>query len=283
MRESSKGDSVAILVAEDDAGIRTLIATLLRRAGYEVEAVTNGDAALSALQSRSFKVALIDLLMPRTDGYMLIDRVAELAPEFLACVIVITAVPLTSIEHLQLDQKVFRVMSKPFDLDELLETVASCANRTPFGQDESDFLSLRASSEAAHAKAGVVGLRRGPESLTIIWAYGYEPEQLADFKHLPINDRTPMGRSVLKREPVWVASREVAAVEFPHLVSILETNGTSALAAAPIMIGNHCAGSVAWSFSESQNFEQPQRDTLLRIANEYAMVMASHSHDAHPL
>src|SRR5262249_3898909 len=63
------------LVVDDDALVRELIATLLRRRGMEVCEVSSVRAAWSALDVQSFDVLVSDLEMPELDGYDLIARV----------------------------------------------------------------------------------------------------------------------------------------------------------------------------------------------------------------
>jgi DNA-binding response OmpR family regulator len=58
-----------VLVAEDDQLIRELIVIVLEKAGYEVLAACDGQEAVEIAQQRSLDLALLDLMMPRLDGY----------------------------------------------------------------------------------------------------------------------------------------------------------------------------------------------------------------------
>jgi PAS domain S-box-containing protein len=58
----------SILIVDDEVGIRSALAYLLRRDGHEVDTATNGVEALAKLQSRSFDLILCDLRMPELDG-----------------------------------------------------------------------------------------------------------------------------------------------------------------------------------------------------------------------
>jgi two-component system phosphate regulon response regulator PhoB len=57
-----------ILVADDDLDIRDLVAYKLEQAGYEVTAVTNGLAALSAARKARPDLAVLDVMMPGMSG-----------------------------------------------------------------------------------------------------------------------------------------------------------------------------------------------------------------------
>ena len=60
-----------ILVVEDVAHVRDLLELTLRFQGYEVQAVSDGAAALEAIQQRRPALVVTDILMPRLDGYSL--------------------------------------------------------------------------------------------------------------------------------------------------------------------------------------------------------------------
>jgi two-component system phosphate regulon response regulator PhoB len=57
-----------VLLAEDDDDVRALAELVLRREGYEVAAVSDGQAALDAAGERTPSVAVLDVSMPRMDG-----------------------------------------------------------------------------------------------------------------------------------------------------------------------------------------------------------------------
>lgn len=110
---------------EDDTGIRTFLATVLERRGYRVDQVVDGSAGLEAVARIAFDVVLLDLLMPKENGYDVIDRIAELSPDLLTCVIVVTAT-LPAARRFQVHENVFRVIQKPFDMDELFASIEDC-------------------------------------------------------------------------------------------------------------------------------------------------------------
>jgi CheY-like chemotaxis protein len=65
----------SILVAEDDADIRDLFAMALEGAGVDVTAVENGEAALAALEQKTFDMIVTDMWMPRVSGLDLCKKV----------------------------------------------------------------------------------------------------------------------------------------------------------------------------------------------------------------
>jgi len=58
-----------ILIAEDTPINQELMVTLLKKAGHEVELVTSGEAAVAAVQRGRFDLVLMDLQLPRMDGF----------------------------------------------------------------------------------------------------------------------------------------------------------------------------------------------------------------------
>lgn len=61
-----------ILVADDEAGVCSVIRLVLGRAGHEVVCCGDGEAALDLLASRDFDAALIDLSLPKIHGWKVI-------------------------------------------------------------------------------------------------------------------------------------------------------------------------------------------------------------------
>ncbi|MDO5502314.1 MAG: response regulator [Actinomycetia bacterium] len=57
-----------VLIADDDADIRDLVAFKLRKAGYEVIAADDGSAALSQIRETRPQLAVLDVMMPGMSG-----------------------------------------------------------------------------------------------------------------------------------------------------------------------------------------------------------------------
>jgi CheY-like chemotaxis protein len=120
------GHPPRVLVVDDDKAIRALISTILTRKGFEVEVARNGAEAIQKIEASPYQAILLDLMMPIADGYEVINYLERTAPERLgACVIVLTAVSTADLRKLE-GKPVFRIIRKPFDVDELVTTVAEC-------------------------------------------------------------------------------------------------------------------------------------------------------------
>lgn len=65
-----------VLVADDDRDIRTLLVTLLERAGFEVATAADGVECLLKLQVRPPAALVLDILMPDVGGLRVLDQLA---------------------------------------------------------------------------------------------------------------------------------------------------------------------------------------------------------------
>jgi DNA-binding response OmpR family regulator len=118
----------SILVVDDDDAIRKLVALVARRQGFEVDLATDGLEALDLITQRSYDVAIVDLMMPRLNGYELVTHMKRL-PER-PFVVIVTA--MTDSLVAQLDASIVQsVIRKPFDINLLgsLMTQLSAAMR----------------------------------------------------------------------------------------------------------------------------------------------------------
>ena len=110
-----------VLLLDDDASMQRLVSTLLKRDGYRVTVVDSGRRAIEALQKTKFDVILLDLMMPHEGGMTVIRHLREHKADLLKRVIVLTATPAAVMKNFQND--VFAIVQKPFDPNELIETV----------------------------------------------------------------------------------------------------------------------------------------------------------------
>jgi two-component system OmpR family response regulator len=63
-----------VLVLEDDPGLQHMLSTVLRLENYEVEGVSSGSGALSAIEARRPDVMVLDLLVPDMSGWEVARR-----------------------------------------------------------------------------------------------------------------------------------------------------------------------------------------------------------------
>jgi two-component system KDP operon response regulator KdpE len=115
-----------VLIIDDEAQIRRLLAAALRRGGYEpVEAATAREA-MALAEARTPSAALVDLGLPDRDG---IELVAALRRTGDLAILVVSARERTSEKIAALDLGADDYVTKPFDTDELLARLRSALRR----------------------------------------------------------------------------------------------------------------------------------------------------------
>ncbi len=116
-----------ILIVEDNKNIQTLITARLERAGYQVIQADNGHEALELLDSQQVDLIISDIMMPKMDGFELIESLR--AAHYDMPILVVTAK-----ESFEDKEKGFRLgtddyMVKPIDMNEMLLRVAALLRR----------------------------------------------------------------------------------------------------------------------------------------------------------
>lgn len=116
-----------VLVADDEERIRQLVTHVLRRAGFDPVEATDGQDAIEQLDAEPFEVLVLDLMMPRVDGFGVVDHLIETKPDMVERTVVMTAFPRAAakerLHHLCC------IVSKPFDTKELIQLVQERAAR----------------------------------------------------------------------------------------------------------------------------------------------------------
>src|SRR6266581_3538425 len=112
----------AILVADDEPGVRESLAEVLRDAGYAVQTAADGAAALAALERDDFAVVITDLRMPGADGLAVLRRAREISPQTLVVVMTAHGSVETAVEALRAGATDY--LLKPVVFDDLLAKVA---------------------------------------------------------------------------------------------------------------------------------------------------------------
>jgi signal transduction histidine kinase/CheY-like chemotaxis protein len=115
-----------LLVVDDDPQVVELVRQLLEGEPYDIVAAMDGQEALEAIAEKRPEVILLDLLMPRMDGFSVIEHLQQEPQSRQIPVIVLTAKTLTTAERTTLDQTVRTVIQKRgLDRDTLLQELRS--------------------------------------------------------------------------------------------------------------------------------------------------------------
>lgn len=130
-----------ILYVEDDETLGFITVENLERKGYEVVLAQDGETALSLFRSESFDICLLDIMLPRLDGFTLAKYIRELDKE--VPIIFISAKSLTEdkIEGLLLGADDYLV--KPFSIEELALRIEVFLKRSGNTRDTDDSYLIR--------------------------------------------------------------------------------------------------------------------------------------------
>lgn len=116
---------IRILIVDDEEAIANLIRMNLVKAGYQCEIASDGEEAANAIEERPFDLILLDIMLPKLNGY----EVLEYAKSLDVPVIFLTAMGETQqkVKGLKLGAEDY--IAKPFEIAELLARVETVLRR----------------------------------------------------------------------------------------------------------------------------------------------------------
>ena len=149
-------NGASVLVVDNEPVLRDLVRRSLEAEGFHVELASEGETALTLIQSRPepFDLVLTDLSMPGIDGRQLSETLARYRPS--VAVLCMSANP-DAVPHIGPDDMPVRVMLKPFTPDDLYHAVRDAITRS------SDLASV-AEAEIVVAHAGLSRLAQALEA-----------------------------------------------------------------------------------------------------------------------
>lgn len=121
----SKGEN--ILVADDEIGLRESLRTLLAMEGYNVALTANGVEAINQLQTDQFDVALLDIKMPKIDGFEVLRFIQQNAPFTQS--IMLTGMIDVKLAVEAIRQGAYDYITKPYSSDDLLKVIRRAIER----------------------------------------------------------------------------------------------------------------------------------------------------------
>ena len=110
-----------ILYAEDEVALARAVAKILEKNNYTVDVVHNGMDALDYLQSGNYDIAILDVMMPKMDGILVLRKLRSMGISI--PVIMLTAKVEIDDKVLGLDSGANDYLTKPFDTKELLARI----------------------------------------------------------------------------------------------------------------------------------------------------------------
>jgi len=113
-----------ILIVEDEEQMARLLSIRLQANGYETIMAPDGEAALEKIATESPDLVLLDVMMPKVDGFEVLRRLGESTPDLPVILLTARCQEADVVRGLNLGAKDYII--KPFSPAELLSRIARC-------------------------------------------------------------------------------------------------------------------------------------------------------------
>ena len=117
----------SVLIVDDDPEVLQLMSTVLSREGFAVQTAKDGFDGILELGLTRFSVIILDLMMPKFDGFGVINYLEKHHRALLKRVIVVSAIASDETRQQLRRTGVFRIFQKPFQIAELAAAVKECS------------------------------------------------------------------------------------------------------------------------------------------------------------
>jgi len=118
-----------ILVADDDAAIRTVVTQALSRAGYDVRATGTASSLWHWVANGEGDLVITDVVLPDEDAFQVLPRMKKIRPRLPVVVMSAKNTIVTAITAAELGA--FDYLPKPFDLNELISIAGRALQEQP--------------------------------------------------------------------------------------------------------------------------------------------------------
>ncbi len=127
-----KGRTHHILLAEDDIDFGNILKQYLEISGYTITWVKDGEEALHFFKQKQFDICVLDVMMPKMDGFTLAEKIIDVRPEVPFIFLTARKMKEDKLKGLKLGADDYIV--KPFEADELVLRLQNILKRTAFNK-----------------------------------------------------------------------------------------------------------------------------------------------------
>jgi two-component system, NtrC family, response regulator HydG len=113
----------AVLVVDDEPGMRDTLMAILELNGYGVSSARDGETAVAAVREGAFDVVVMDVRMPGRDGVSVLEEMGDPPPQ----VILMTAYAQEERLRAAVKANAFAIVHKPFDTRRMLSLIADAS------------------------------------------------------------------------------------------------------------------------------------------------------------
>ena len=177
-----------ILVVEDNKDMNRLIIKTLKKSGYSVDGCFDGEEAKLHLLGAQYDAILLDIMMPKLDGYELLTYIRQ--KEMDTPVLFLTAKDAVSDRVKGLDLGADDYLVKPFDFEELLARIRVMTRKS--SGSKSDLFTYEDLSVDTRTRT----VFRNGEEITLL------PKEFTILEHLIRNQGTILSREQLENQ-IW--------------------------------------------------------------------------------
>lgn len=133
-------EKLKILLAEDDLNLGVLLIDYLETEGFDIKLCKDGELALKAFTGSRFDLCLLDVMMPKIDGFALAKEIRIKDKEI--PIIFITARSLKEDKLKGYELGADDYIIKPFDEEELLWKIKAVIRRVPENKNKTEIISI---------------------------------------------------------------------------------------------------------------------------------------------
>jgi CheY-like chemotaxis protein/HD-like signal output (HDOD) protein len=123
MQKKPSTKKLTILIVEDHDSLCEMLSLYFMRYGYHVRTAYNGETALEILSNEEIHLVLLDLMLPRLDGFAVLKELREKPKDSIPYIIVVSAGASAKDRNKVLERGANEYMPKPFHLMRLLERI----------------------------------------------------------------------------------------------------------------------------------------------------------------
>ncbi|MFA5786946.1 MAG: response regulator [Actinomycetota bacterium] len=120
-----------VLIVDDDPVVRAALEWALSDEGYQVETAADGESAVAAMSANAPDAVLLDLMLPGMDGWGVLREITRLGIRSRTRVILVTGRVQESDILLGWRHGVDEYVTKPFDVNQVVEVVAEILQAAP--------------------------------------------------------------------------------------------------------------------------------------------------------
>jgi DNA-binding NtrC family response regulator len=121
--------SARVLVVDDEQDMRTVVGLNLTLSGMEYAEAGNGEEAIAALEEGRYDACVLDLMMPKSDGFSVLEHLGKDQDELAVVVLSAEGTPAAAIRALELGAHAH--LTKPFSPGAVAQIVAEMAALSP--------------------------------------------------------------------------------------------------------------------------------------------------------